>query len=158
MTAPLHAPPPPVHDHGDRRGDVTPARRSALSWLTATPLRLIALAVGAVLVIDAGGTDDGPGLCVYRRCTGGYCPGCGLTRSARHLVRGEVGAAWRDHPWMVLIALQAAVAAAVAGLAWRIGRVIAWQRVALVAAGFNVVLALGIWVARLADGSIPSPF
>ena len=157
MTAPLHAPPPP-HDHAGPCAEPAPARRSALAWLTATPLRVLAVAVGLVVVIDAGGTDDGPGLCVYRRCTGGYCPGCGLSRSARHLVRGEVGAAWHDHPWMVLVAVQAAIAAVVAGALRSAGRAIDWQRTVVVIAACNVALAFGIWAIRLADGSIPSPF
>ncbi len=123
-----------------------------------SPAKAIVLTVLAVLLVDAGGTDDGPGLCVFRRCTGGYCPGCGLTRSARHLTRGQVGAAWLDHPWMVLLAAQASIATIAYGAIRRLGATFDANREVLVAGGANVVLALGIWFVRLADGSIPRFF
>lgn len=116
------------------------------------------LAVGAVVAIDAAGTDDGPGVCLFRRCTGGYCPGCGLTRSARHLTRGEVGAAWRDHPWMVIVAIQLACAGVVYGVVRGVGARVDWRRLTVPVAIVNAVLVVGIWVARLIDGSIPRFF
>ncbi len=134
------------------------SRHDATPWLP-----LVALGgVAAVLLADAAGTDDGPGVCVVRRCTGGYCPGCGMSRAARHLTRGEAGAAWSDHPWMVLIAVQVVVATALAVARLVTGRSAwpAWldgRRVATIAL-VNVVVALGIWVARLATGDIPAPF
>lgn len=129
-----------------------------MPWLIASPARIALLAVAAVLAIDAGGTDDGPGLCVFRRCTGGYCPGCGLTRSARHLTRGQLGAAWHDHPWLVLAAVQAIVVAAVYGIIRRIGARVDFNRFLVVLGVVNVVLITGIWIARLVDGSIPRFF
>lgn len=145
--------PDPRHDH-----QVSPPSPTGLGRLVASPLRVALLVVAAVLVVDAGGTDDGPGVCVFRRCTGGYCPGCGMTRSARHLTRGQLGAAWQDHPYLVLAAAQAIVAGAVYAVVRRIGRTINWNRI-LVALGIvNVVLITGIWIARLIDGSIPRFF
>ena len=133
-------------------------RPSGFRWLIASPLRIALLVVAAVLVVDAGGTDDGPGVCVFRRCTGGYCPGCGMTRSARHLTRGQIGSAWQDHPFLVLAAAQAIVAGSVYGVVRRIGRTVNWNRVLVVLGIVNVVLITGIWIARLVDGSIPRFF
>mgnify|MGYP001819897279 CR=1 FL=1 len=127
-------------------------------WLIASPIRIAVLAVAAVLLVDAGGTDDGPGVCVFRRCTGGYCPGCGLTRSARHLTRGQVGAAWHDHPFLVLAAAQAVAVGIVYGLVRRVGAAIDWSRAFVVIGIVNLVLISGIWVIRLANGSIPRFF
>lgn len=143
----------PHHDHG------SPGRSgAATARLAPTPLRVVLLAVVATFAIDAAGTDDGPGLCLFRRCTGGYCPGCGMTRSARHLTRGQFGAAWHDHPWLVLAAIQLAVAGAVYGVVRWIGTQIEWRR-ALVPLGIvNLALLLGIWATRLVDGSIPRFF
>ena len=148
-----------IIDPDSRHDDVNAAAvPSGWRWFVASPFRIAVLAVAAVLLVDAGGTDDGPGICVFRRCTGGYCPGCGLTRSARHLTRGQVSAAWNDHPFLVLAAAQAAVAAVIYGVARRIGASLGWNRVLVVAGIVNLVLITGIWIVRLANGSIPRFF
>lgn len=133
-------------------------RTSGRARVVGSPIRVIGLAVAAVLLIEAGGTDDGPGLCVFRRCTGGYCPGCGLTRAAKHLTRGQFSAAWHDHPWVVLVAAQAVVAGVVLGVLHRIGRRIDTRRLVPIAGSLNVALMFGIWITRLVDGSIPRFF
>jgi len=143
----------PSHDHQAPHG-----RRSAFTRFMSSPIRVALLAAAAVLVVDAGGTDDGPGLCMFRRCTGGYCPGCGMTRSARHLTRGQVGGAWQDHPWLVLAALQIAVAALVAGFARWAGSKLDWNKILVPVSIVNVVLLVGIWLIRITDGSIPRFF
>jgi len=149
------------HDcHG--RGEANDRGRASwpamLSTVMSSPWRIALIAVAAVLAVDAGGTDDGAGVCVLRRCTGGYCPGCGLTRSARHLTRGQVGAAWQDHPFMVLLAVQAIVAAAIYAMLERARIGLRSLRTLAVAAAANGVLLLVIWVLRLVDGSIPRFF
>ena len=120
------------------------------------------LIVAAVLLIDAGGTQDGPGLCLFRRCTGGYCPGCGMTRAARQLIHGRIGAAWQDHPWLVVVAVQAVDRwRRVRPLVTRLRRWLAaldTNRVVLVVGMSDVALALVIWVIRLSNGSIPRFF
>ena len=146
--------PDPRHDHMVS----TQPSPTVFGWLIASPVRIALLVVAAVLAVDAGGTDDGPGVCVFRRCTGGYCPGCGMTRSARHLTRGQIGAAWQDHPFLVLAAAQAIVAGAAYAAVRRIGRTANWNRVLVVLGIVNVVLITGIWIARLVDGSIPRFF
>lgn len=117
----------------------------------------VAGVAAAALVLTAT-DDDGVVLCPIRRCTGGYCPGCGSTRAARHLVGGNVGHAWAHSPWVVLVAAQAIV----------VGIVLAWtdadvrraraRRIGLALAVPNAVLGVSIWVVRLVDGSIPAPW
>lgn len=138
------------------------------------PVRVAA--VGAVLVavaaaVEVGGTDDGVSICAVRHATGGYCPGCGATRAARHLLHGDLSSGWADHPWVVLAAVQlvvlvvaATVAGIAAALAARRSRLprppgsLGVSRVAFVVVGtLNVLLLLGVWAVRLATGEIPSP-
>lgn len=140
----------PRHEH-----EQSLAPRSGIAKWVTSPIGALVLVVAAILAVDAAGTDDGPGVCLFRRCTGGYCPGCGMTRSARHLSRGQFGAAWRDHPWLVLATIQLVAAGALYGVARWIGARIEWRRLIVPIAIVNVVLLLGIWVARLVDGSIP---
>lgn len=156
----LDPPLPSDHHVGpcDDASCCAPPQRSLLSSILDSPVRMVALAALAIFLVDAGGTDDGPGLCVFRRCTGGYCPGCGVTRSARHLTRGEFAAAWHDHPWMVLAAAQMVVAAAVYALFRAVRERIDVRKVLIVVGVVNVALSLGIWIVRLVDGSIPRFF
>ena len=150
------------HDHGERRLDAPEPETRTLStwlvWLVSSPWRIALLAVAAVLAVDAGGTDDGAGVCVFRRCTGGYCPGCGMTRSARHLTRGEVGAAWHDHPIIVLLAMQGVVGAVLFAAVRSLRPRLRSLRTLAVVAAVNGVLLLAIWIVRLVDGSIPRFF
>ena len=131
-------------------------------------------AVGGGLV--AAG-DQGPVLCPFRLCTGGYCPGCGLTRAAGRLARGDLSGAWQQHPFLVIGVAEVAVVVAAWGL-WRrrlartaprlptpgsagyptmgpaafLGRL----QVPLVALNWGILIA--IWIIRLRLGAIPSPF
>jgi hypothetical protein len=154
------------HDH-DPQHDCTevgghqpapPAPRRGAAWLFSSPIRVVLLAAVGVYLVDAGGTDDGPGLCVFRRCTGGYCPGCGLSRATKHLSRGNIGAAWQDHPWVVLAAVQALALGAVWAVIRQVGTIVNTRKLAAVVFAVNVSLLLGIWVVRLIDGSIPRFF
>ena len=112
------------------------------------PRRIAAMALVALALVQLGGDDDGPTMCLFRRCTGGYCPGCGGTRAARHLVAGQLGAAWRDHPWVVLAALQATIVGLVVVAARQVGRAIAWRRHLGALALLNLTLVIGVWVVR----------
>lgn len=129
-----------------------------LTWVIASPVRVAVIAAAAVLAVDAGGTDDGAGVCIFRRASGAYCPGCGLTRSARHLTRGQVGAAWNDHPWLVLVAVQAVLAGVVYAAATRARAHLRRPRNIAIVASINGALLLVVWIVRLADGSIPRFF
>lgn len=116
---------------------------------------LVALVLAASLT--ASDTDDGFYLCVFRRCTGGYCPGCGATRSIGHLVRANPAAAWNSHPWVVLGATQLAAAT----LLWLVcgPKLIDKIRNNVVPlAVFNALLIVAIWGVRLSQGAIPAPW
>jgi hypothetical protein len=153
------APPRDVASTTDPPSDATRSQPGgALRSAAASPVGMFVLLVGGVLAVDAGGTDEGAGLCVFRRATGGYCPGCGLTRSARHLMRGEVGPAWNDHPWMIFAAVQLAVIIGIWGVARRRARPFDWTRPIQVLAVVNAVALVAIWALRLVDGSIPRFF
>lgn len=53
---------------------------------------VVAGGLAAVAVFDPRTTSWYPG-CPLHELTGWWCPGCGLTRAAGHVVRGELGAA-----------------------------------------------------------------
>lgn len=116
------------------------------------------LAVLAIFgVLSALSTDDGPVLCPLRRCSGGYCPACGLTRSGGRLLRGDVAASWTEHPYLLIALGQMTAGAALwtAGsraVRHRLGR---FLRPAVVA---NVGIMAAVWIVRMANGSIPVPF
>ena len=116
--------------------------------------------LGAVVVVGsltASETDDGFYLCLFRRCSGGYCPGCGITRSIGRLLRADPAGAWHHHPWVILALAQVMVAA----VAWTVARE-QTRRMSdhwiVRLAVFNAALLLAIWAARLGQGSIPRPF
>lgn len=119
--------------------------------------RMLVGMTAAVGILFALSDDDGPVLCPFRRCTGGYCPGCGLTRSGGRLLRGDVAGSWQQHPYLVIGLTQAAAI----GAMWRFGS--PRLREHMKALGYralmaNLALMTLIWVARLVDGSIPIPF
>ncbi|MEZ5166732.1 MAG: DUF2752 domain-containing protein [Acidimicrobiales bacterium] len=94
-------------------------------------------------------------VCPFRRCTGGYCPGCGATRAGRALFSGDLAASWGHHPWVILAAFQLAVA----GGAWvmfeRSRRERFVMQMRMPALAVNLILLLAIWVIRLQAGTIP---
>ncbi len=99
--------------------------------------------------------DDGPTLCPFALFTGIACPGCGMTRAAATLMRGDVGAALTYHPLVPLV-----VAQLLAGWVWyllrRKGKVRAMKPVTfnllLIA---NLLVLVGVWVIRLTNGTLP---
>ena len=112
-----------------------------------------AIALGA-LVIGAD-SDDGVALCPFRRCTGGYCPGCGATRAANRLVRGDVRASWSHHPWVVFAAAQVVVFAAMLAMTTPAARAARTRRTALPLLVANTGLLVVIWLVRRSTGAIP---
>jgi hypothetical protein len=65
--------------------------------------------------------------CPFRAATGLWCPGCGLTRAAHHLFRGDIAQALRYNVFVV--AILATIAAS--WLGWtlsRAGRPASWAR------------------------------
>ncbi len=108
----------------------------------------------AVGVATLAGADDGPTLCVFRRCTGGYCPGCGASRSAAALLRGDLGRAWHHHPWVVLAVAQVIAFSLLALLGVGVAR----ERLLRPLLIANLVLGVMIWLVRLVMGFVPVPF
>ena len=53
--------------------------------------------IGVALLALFTPSDDGPTFCPFALCTGTACPGCGMTRAASHLVRGDIGTAITYH-------------------------------------------------------------
>jgi hypothetical protein len=115
----------------------------------AAPLAMI----GLLAFVRPGG--EGPTVCPFALCTGMACPGCGMTRAASHLIRGDLTTALTYHPLVPLIAILS-----VGGWAWyllrRSGRVqplpTRWVNMILIGIG---IMLLGVWVARLLSGTLP---
>ncbi len=101
--------------------------------------------------------DEGYVLCPYRLATGGSCPGCGCTRALGAIMRGDLSAAATLNPLTFVLVAQAAVISA-----WflRAPDVAStwWKRNDWTILRANLVLALVLWVARLATGVIALPF
>ncbi len=110
-------------------------------------------AVAALALVTPA--DDGPTVCPFALCTGMACPGCGMTRAASHLIRGDLGTALSYHPLVPLTTL-----AVVGGWGWYTlrltGRVrrLSQRTLNLILIGSGVVL-LGVWLARLLTGTLP---
>ena len=102
----------------------------------------VAVAIAGLLTLVQ---PDGPVLCIFRRCTGHACPGCGLTRACAALVRGDTSLAWRYHPFVFFLALQAVALGVVATLP--AGRR-AVSRHGHVLLAINAVGLLLLWLAR----------
>jgi hypothetical protein len=116
----------------------------------------LAAPVGLALILLAGSPgDEGPTLCPFALMTGTACPGCGMTRAASLLIRGDVGAAIGYHPLIPLIAILA-----IGGWTWfllvRSGRARPPTTQAVNALLITTgVLLVAVWLARLVSGSLP---
>lgn len=42
-------------------------------------------------------------VCIFKRCTGLPCPGCGMTRSFFAVAHGDLAAAWSHNPFGILV-------------------------------------------------------
>ncbi len=107
---------------------------------------LVAGLGGAALL--ALSRDSGTVLCPFRRCTGGYCPFCGATRSLGAASRLDPGEALRLYPLLPLLGV--------------IALAILWPGLIGPAARRRILwfgsLAIGLqWAVRLAVGDIPRP-
>ncbi len=126
---------------------MTSAWRSRL--LTVAPL----LAVGFLAVVPAG--EDGPTVCPFALTAGVACPGCGMTRAAGYLIRGDLSSALRYHPLVILLAVQA-----LAGWGWWMLR--RSETVRPLSTRFTNAILIGtgaslivVWLLRLWEGSLP---
>jgi len=123
------------------------------TWRNRVILAAPVLALGVLLAVSP--TSEGPTICPFALCTGTACPGCGMTRAASALLRGDFDVAMALHPLMPLIALQLA-----GGWVWyllrRSGRVQAMSTRTLNAVLIVTGLALlAVWVSRLVGGTLP---
>lgn len=87
--------------------------------------------------------------------TGMACPGCGLTRAASALLRGDLVAAWEFHP-LVLVALSWATGAWVIGYIRRRGRdVDIPSRIVSRLLNLTALALVATWLLRLFTGTLP---
>lgn len=119
--------------------------------------RLLAAApfLGIIALIAIAPSDDSPTLCPFALWTGTACPGCGMTRAASTLIRGDLGGALTYHPLVLVIGAQL-----LGGWIWyllrRTGRVQPMSNrslnVILIATGVALVV---VWVVRALNGTLP---
>lgn len=121
------------------------------------PRTVLAVAGGLALTVAVAADDAGPVICPFRRCTGGYCPGCGLTRATGRLLRGDVAGSWHLHPFLLPAVAQAILALSFLALARARARA-GLRRFAVPVAAANAVVLLSIWAIRMSLGHIPPPF
>lgn len=117
---------------------------TALVGLAATGLRLW-----------SPNDDASTSICAFRQCTGISCPGCGMTRGLAYLMRGDIGAAWRNHPLALLVAAEVVL---VIGATWALGSSrghFAWLRYGTVLLAAHIPLFLGVWLVRIQSGTLP---
>ncbi|MGD2060779.1 MAG: DUF2752 domain-containing protein [Acidimicrobiia bacterium] len=118
-------------------------------------LILVAPLLGTLLLLMVSPDSEGPTFCPFALCTGTACPGCGMTRAASSLIRGDFGGALTLHPLVPLVGLQLAV-----GWVWFVLRRRGLVR-PLGNRPLNVILIvtavalLAVWVARLLSGTLP---
>lgn len=87
--------------------------------------------------------------------TGVACPGCGLTRAASSLVRGDLVGAWEFHP-LVLVALAWAAGVWVLGYLRRRGRrVDLSSRMVSRLLNLSALALVATWLVRLLTGTLP---
>ncbi len=119
-------------------------------WLILwAPLGLI----GALAMVPV--VDGTPTICPFALGTGVACPGCGMTRAASQLVRGDWSAAVAFHPVAPLLAV-----AVVAGWMWfllvRLGRARPPSRGLVNGVLSAIAIALlAAWALRLLTGTLP---
>jgi hypothetical protein len=119
--------------------------------------RLVAAAGAFLMAGLTASSDDGVVLCPLRRCSGGYCPGCGITRASGQLIRGDVAGSWRQHPFLLLALAQLGLLTATWSVVGERHRT-RLRRYALPAVVANTVLLVALWVARMLMGAVPVPF
>ncbi len=119
--------------------------------MTIFPGGLAAVAV-AVLFEDGDVVS-----CPFRLLSSGaYCPGCGATRAAGHLLRGDVAQSWVEHPFILLAGIQALMIVLYVVVSFLRGAVpkIPWIAILVT----NTIALIFIWAIRVAMGIIPIPW
>ena len=118
-------------------------------WFVGTAMAVVI--AGALLAFGPGEGST----CLIYTATGVSCPGCGMTRAAAAMLRGDWSSMWRFHPMAVVVAVEGFVTWATWGWTVFVRRrrvdeaVLLWLLVA------NTVLLLVVWIVRLATGTLP---
>ncbi len=121
----------------------------AARWWRATGLGLVALFV-ALAAWDPA-VSGGPDLCLFHRLTGIACPGCGLTRAAAALAKGQFAESWRWHPLLALVAGEGLVV----WLLWGVAPAVLTRFAPRVAIATGLLL-LVVWILRWTSGTLPA--
>ena len=137
------------HVHGAEQPGVLRALAGRAPWLWALPV----LAVVAAVALDPD--RDGPTLCPFALCTGMACPGCGLTRAAGWLVRGDLGAAVAAHPLVFVVAAWAAGSWGVMAARARGRRLEVNRRAVDIGLAVTAGIFVATWIVRMAVGALP---
>jgi Protein of unknown function (DUF2752) len=131
---------------------VTRSVETQVPWRDRLLLAAPLLAAALLLTVPPGA---GPTICPFALATGMACPGCGMTRAASLLLRGDLDGALTFHPLILLVAVQLA-----AGWVWfllrRTGKVrpMSPRLLASLLIGTGVIF-LAVWGLRWANGSLP---
>lgn len=87
--------------------------------------------------------------CLFRKCTGIYCPGCGMTRATFALFEGDVALAFRQNPVGIILLPLALIGLLIEAIRWTRGRATGplggnrpWVSRSL------VILVVGFWIFR----------
>jgi len=113
-----------------------------------------ALAIAVIGALYFFGPGEGSS-CLVLSATGVSCPGCGMTRAAAALLRGDLRGAWMFHPLAPFVAIQGLIVWAWWGwVAFSRQRrvdeaIVLWLLVA------DTALLVAVWVVRLLAGSLP---
>ena len=140
----VQSPPPPSGQPGGPGPIPMPGKQPGAA-ANAVRASALPLAIGSVALLLFS-SDEGPVLCPWRRCTGGYCPLCGATRSVGSLTRLDFAESFRRFPALALLALVAVVRF------WPAKVSDQFQNRFLIAIG---ALVTSIWIVRLSLGEIP---
>lgn len=118
-------------------------------WYVGTGLTVVV----AIALLAFGPGESTP--CLIYAATGVSCPGCGMTRAAAAMLRGDWSATWRLHPLAPVITLQGLVVWALWGWTVFVRRRPVREAPLLALLAANTLLLAGVWLARLFLGTLP---
>ncbi len=138
------------------RGPASMANLISMSLTWRNRLLLVSPFLAIALLAMITPSDDGPTICPFALCTGTACPGCGMTRAAAHLVRGDLAVAISYHPLVPATAL-----AVTGGWTWFVLRLTGRvgplsQRALNIILIASAVALVAVWLARMVAGTLPS--
>lgn len=120
-------------------------------WFVGTAL---AIAVAATLVV-VGPREGSP--CLILAATGVSCPGCGMTRAAAAMLRGNWSSMWALHPMAPFVAMQGLAVWVLWGWTVFVRKRTVDEVVLLGLLVVNTTALALVWVVRLVLGALPAP-